>query len=126
MPTFLKKFFPSVYRKEEGLVFTNQYCTFDSQILTLSTPSLYLAALVSCFAASWLTKKIGRKWCIFYGALLFLLGALLNFFATNIYMLIFGRIFLGFGVGFENQVLSHLIISIFDYFHTCGSSLLSG
>lgn len=105
MPNFLNKFFPSVYKKEEGIVPTNQYCTFDSQILTLFTSSLYVAALVSCFVASWLTKKIGRQWCIFYGGVIFLFGALLNFFADNILMLIFGRIFLGFGVGFQNQAV---------------------
>ena len=40
------------------------------------------------------------------GGSLFLLGALLNAFAINVEMLIAGRLFLGFGIGFANQIYS--------------------
>jgi MFS family permease len=47
---------------------------------------------------------------MFVGGLFFLIGALLNGFAHNIEMLIVGRLLLGFGVGYCNQVR---IINIF-------------
>ncbi|CAM8979568.1 unnamed protein product [Rhodiola kirilowii] len=103
MPSFLKKFFPSVYRKEELDTSTNQYCKFDSETLTLFTSSLYLAALCSSIVASTVTRKFGRKLSMFFGGILFCAGAILNGFASAVWMLIVGRILLGFGIGFANQ-----------------------
>ncbi|KAL8118598.1 sugar transport protein 1-like [Apium graveolens] len=103
MPIFLEKFFPAVYRKEEGITSTNQYCKFNSQILTLFTSSLYLAALVACIFASWTTRKWGRKKSMLLGGFLFLVGAIINAAAQNVAMLIIGRVLLGFGIGFANQ-----------------------
>ncbi|KAJ6962503.1 hypothetical protein NC652_001229 [Populus alba x Populus x berolinensis] len=79
MDVFLKDFFPDVYQKESSVKASDdQYCKFDSQILTLFTSSLYLAALVSSIGASMATRK-------------------------NVVMLIVGRLFLGFGIGCANQ-----------------------
>ncbi|KAH6817060.1 sugar transporter 1, partial [Perilla frutescens var. frutescens] len=104
MAPFLKKFFPSVYRREElDIGGTNQYCKFDDTLLTLFTSSLYLAALVASLVAAPMTKKMGRKWSMVAGGLLFLAGAILNGAAQNVGMLIIGRVLLGFGVGFANQ-----------------------
>ncbi|KAJ0973410.1 hypothetical protein J5N97_021369 [Dioscorea zingiberensis] len=103
MDSFLEKFFPSVYIKQQATHSTNQYCKFDSQLLTSFTSSLYLAALVASFFASSVTRVCGRKWSMFGGGLVFLLGAAINGAAKNIAMLIIGRIFLGIGVGFANQ-----------------------
>ncbi|KAJ3681071.1 hypothetical protein LUZ60_015560 [Juncus effusus] len=103
MDPFLKKFFPSVYRKEHEDQSTNQYCKFDSQILTTFTSSLYLAALIASFFASSVTRLFGRRWSMFIGGISFLVGAALNGAAQDIFMLIFGRILLGIGVGFAGQ-----------------------
>lgn len=103
MDPFLKLFFPSVYRKEALDTSTNQYCKFDSQLLTLFTSSLYEAAFFTSFVASSVSKKHGRKVTMFLGGLFFLLGALLNAAAVHISMLILGRILIGIGVGFANQ-----------------------
>ncbi|KAA8547817.1 hypothetical protein F0562_004246 [Nyssa sinensis] len=103
MAPFLSEFFPEVYRKEELDQSTNQYCKFDSVILTLFTSSLYLAALVASFFASRVTSKFGRKKSMIFGGLTFLLGAILNAAAVHISMLIIGRILLGIGVGFSTQ-----------------------
>ncbi|CAI9115049.1 OLC1v1015883C1 [Oldenlandia corymbosa var. corymbosa] len=103
MNPFLKKFFPSVYQKEALDHSTSQYCKFDNQILTLFTSSLYLAALVSSFFGSWVTKKFGRKLTMASGSIVFLVGAALNAAAFHVSMLIVGRILLGIGVGFANQ-----------------------
>ncbi|PKU84602.1 Sugar carrier protein C [Dendrobium catenatum] len=103
MDSFLIKFFPTVYRKEKGETSTNQYCKFDSQVLTMFTSSLYLAALIASFFASGITRVFGRKWSMFTGGTIFLVGAALNGAAMNVAMLIIGRILLGVGVGFTAQ-----------------------
>ncbi|XP_062179262.1 sugar transport protein MST8 [Phragmites australis] len=103
MDPFLTRFFPSVYAKEQEVVETNQYCKFDSELLTLFTSSLYLAALVASLFAGYITKKCGRRVSMLGGGIIFLAGAVLNGFARNVAMLIIGRVFLGIGVGFSNQ-----------------------
>ncbi|KAI3422762.1 MFS domain-containing protein [Psidium guajava] len=104
MDSFLKEFFPSVYQKESSVKPSdNQYCKFNSQILTLFTSSLYLAALVSSIAASSVTRAFGRRFTMLSGGLLFCAGAIINGFAKYVWMLIVGRILLGFGIGCANQ-----------------------
>lgn len=104
MDPFLKKFFPGVYRKKNLDKSSNEYCQYDSQTLTMFTSSLYLAALLSSLVASTVTRRFGRKRSMLFGGLLFLVGALINGFAQHVWMLIVGRILLGFGIGFANQV----------------------
>ena len=114
MDSFLKKFFPSVYAKESSMTPSdNQYCKFDSQILTLFTSSLYLAALISSIGASKITRLFGRRITMLLGGILFFCGAICNAFAQNVWMLIVGRILLGFGIGCINQV--HTITNSFEY-----------
>ncbi|KAK4279609.1 hypothetical protein QN277_011360 [Acacia crassicarpa] len=103
MDSFLVRFFPSVYRQKNLDTSTNEYCQYDSEILTLFTSSLYLAALLSSLVASTMTRKFGRKNSMLIGGVLFFAGALFNAFAQAIWMLIVGRMFLGFGIGFCNQ-----------------------
>jgi MFS family permease len=105
MDSFLIKFFPSVYAKEKEMVETNQYCKFDSELLTLFTSSLYLAALIASLFASVITRKFGRRITMLGGGVIFLVGAILNGAAADVAMLIIGRILLGIGVGFSNQVI---------------------
>ncbi|CAL9043450.1 unnamed protein product [Musa banksii] len=103
MDGFLVKFFPSVYRQEKEDASTNQYCRFDSQLLTAFTSSLYLAALIASFFASTVTRAFGRKWSMFGGGITFLVGAAINGAAESVLMLLLGRILLGVGVGFTTQ-----------------------
>lgn len=103
MPSFLKKFFPSVYRKQQEDKTSNQYCQYDSQTLTMFTSSLYLAALLASLVASIVTRKFGRKLSMLFGGVLFCAGAIINGVAKAVWMLILGRILLGFGIGFANQ-----------------------
>ena len=104
MDPFLSKFFPSVLETEHEDHHESMYCKYDNHLLTLFTSSLYLAALVASFLASAVTRKFGRKISMFLGGLVFLFGAILNGAATNLAMLIIGRLLLGVGVGFANQV----------------------
>jgi MFS transporter, SP family, sugar:H+ symporter len=123
MDPFLEKFFPKVFRKKQMADKNNQYCKYDNQLLQTFTSSLYLAALVSSFFAATVTRVMGRKWSMFAGGLTFLIGAALNGAAENVAMLIVGRILLGIGVGFANQVLYFfvffLISSIYNFFSSC-------
>lgn len=106
MEGFLKEFFPVVYKRTQqtGLQSSNNYCKYNNQWLQLFTSSLYVAALVATFFASYTTKKYGRRFSMFVAGIFFLLGVVLNTVALNLAMLIFGRIALGCGVGFGNQV----------------------
>ncbi|CAI0465901.1 unnamed protein product [Linum tenue] len=105
MDDFLKEFFPDVYTRKQAHLHETDYCKYDNQLLTLFTSSLYFSALLSTFAASHVTRTRGRKASIVVGSISFFLGAILNAGAVNIVMLIFGRILLGFGIGFGNQAV---------------------
>lgn len=110
MVPFLEKFFPHILRKAAATE-VNMYCVYDSQVLTLFTSSLYLAGLVSSLAASRVTAALGRRNTIILGGVIFVVGGALNGGAENIAMLILGRILLGFGVGFTNQVSQSIHVS---------------
>ncbi|KAG4972757.1 hypothetical protein JHK87_029578 [Glycine soja] len=106
MPPFLKKFFPTVYRKtveEKGL--DSNYCKYDNQGLQLFTSSLYLAGLTSTFFASYTTRRLGRRLTMLIAGFFFIGGVVLNAAAQDLAMLIVGRILLGCGVGFANQAV---------------------
>ena len=113
---FLQKCFPSVYHKEALDKSTNQYCKFECH-----TDHVYIFSILGCtcgiVGASWVTKKLGRKISMLIGGLVFLAGAIINAAALNIAMLINGRILLGIGLGFSNQVniksLNYLLFLIF-------------
>lgn len=112
MNPFLHKFFPHVYEQNVTTIkpSTNQYCRFDSQTLTLFTSSLYLAALVASLGASTVTRSFGRRLTMISGGVLFLAGAALNGFAQEVWMLILGRMLLGFGIGCAIQVINIIVI----------------
>lgn len=105
MDDFLEKFFPHVYeKKHSGSLHESHYCKYDDQMLQLFTSSLYLAGLVASLAASFTTRLLGRKASMLIAGLSFLVGSILNAAAVNLAMLIIGRLLLGAGVGFANQV----------------------
>lgn len=104
MDDFLLKFFPKVYTQKNDAS-TDNYCKFDSQLLTLFTSSLYFAGLFASLLASRITKDHGRRVSILAGGLFFLAGSILDGLAQNMGMLLVGRIVLGFGLGFTNQAV---------------------
>ncbi|MBA0806158.1 hypothetical protein Gohar_005623, partial [Gossypium harknessii] len=53
--------------------------------------------------ASWITRGLGRRMTMMFGGLFFAIGAVINGFAENVFMLIIGQVLLGFGIGFANQ-----------------------
>lgn len=103
MDEFLEEFFKTVYDKKKQAHESN-YCKYDNQGLAAFTSSLYLAGLVSTLAASPITRNYGRRASIVCGGVSFFIGAALNAGAVNLAMLLAGRILLGVGIGFGNQV----------------------
>lgn len=104
MEPFLEKFFPKVHAKMREDSHTSNYCKFDSQLLTAFTSSLYIAGVFASLCASWVTHGFGRRISMLLGGASFLAGAAIGGLALNIYMLIIGRVLLGIGIGFTNQV----------------------
>lgn len=109
MESFLKKFFPEVYRQMKGdKVDVSNYCRFDSELLTVFTSSLYVAGLVATLFASSVTTRYGRRASILIGGSVFIAGSVFGGAAVNVYMLLLNRILLGIGLGFTNQVLTYM------------------
>lgn len=104
MESFLKKFFPGVYDEMKQESKTSNYCTFNSQLLTLFTSSFYISGFFASLVASHATARFGRLFSMRAGGAFFFAGAAIGGAATNVYMLILSRILLGFGAGFTNQV----------------------
>lgn len=111
MPGFLKKFFPVVYRKTLDPDINSNYCKYDNQGLQLFTSSLYLAGLTSTFFASYTTRRLGRRLTMLIAGVFFIIGTVFNAAAQDLAMLIIGRIMLGCGVGFANQVVPFVTLS---------------
>lgn len=106
MNEFLEKFFPHILERQQKDVGTNNpYCKYNDQKLQAFTSSLYITALLSTFASSYTTRKYGRKTTMLISGVAFCLGVILTAAAQNLAMLIVGRIFLGWGVGFANQAV---------------------
>ncbi|KAK2980898.1 hypothetical protein RJ640_011372 [Escallonia rubra] len=106
MDDFLKKFFPAVYWRIQEEESKSNYCKYDNQELQLFTSSLYLAGLTATFFASYTTRRLGRRLTMLIAGIFFVMGVILNAAAQDLAMLIIGRILLGCGVGFANQVIN--------------------
>jgi hypothetical protein len=63
------------------------YFKFDSQLLTMFTSPLYLAAPVASLCAASVTRPAGRKWSMFVDGVTFLAGCTLNGASQNVPML---------------------------------------
>ncbi|XP_021823177.1 sugar transport protein 13-like [Prunus avium] len=105
MPGFLKKFYPDVYASTQKQNTNSNYCKYNNQSLQLFTSMLYLAALVASFFASYTTKRLGRKKTMLIAGVFFIVGTVLNAAFNHLSVVILGRILLGCGVGFGNQVV---------------------
>ena len=103
MDPFLERFFPVVFRRKNSASLNN-YCKYDNQALSAFTSILYLSGQVSTLAGAPVTRNYGRRASIICGGISFLIGAALNAAAVNLTTLILGRVMLGVGIGFGNQV----------------------
>jgi MFS family permease len=121
MNDFLIKFFPVVYERKLSAQ-ESDYCKYDNQGLQAFTSSLYIAGLLATFVASYTTRKWGRRATMFIGGTSYLVGSILNAAAQDLAMLIIGRIMLGIGVGFGNQVRPFFLSELHYYFQLQTSS----
>lgn len=104
MDSFLKRFFPEVYRQSQAQdTRVSHYCEFNSELLTMFTSSLYVAGLVATFVAASITRRYGRRVSMLIGGTIFVAGSVFGGAAVNVPMLILNRILLGIGLGFTNQ-----------------------
>lgn len=118
MDDFLGKFFPKVLRDRHN---KDNYCQYNNQGLQAFTSSLYIAGMFSALAASYSTRLLGRTRTMLFAGISIFIGAVLNAAAENLEMLIFGRILLGFGVGFGNQVCCYQLYPESNFTSTrCG------
>jgi len=108
MPSFLKEFFPEIYQWIQEPKNESNYCKYDNQMLQLFTSSLYIAALVASMIASPVTRKLGRKLTMLLAGIFFIAGTALSALAGTLILIILGRIILGCGVGFANQVIIYI------------------
>lgn len=83
---------------------TNAYCKYDDHILALFTSSLFLAAAFAALCGMYTCRKFGRKFTMCLGGTCFLVGTVLVTAAFSTAQLVVGRVVLGVGVGFANQV----------------------
>jgi sugar porter (SP) family MFS transporter len=74
------------------------YFTLTTSTTALNTASVWLGGTLSVVYAK-VPDLVGRKWALFYGAALSIIGAALQAAAQNSSMFIFSRILIGFGTG---------------------------
>jgi len=111
MDSFLKEFYPEVYQNHNNI--NDQYCKFDSPILTWFVSSLYLAAMIGSLLASTFTRLFGRLETMFFGNLFFHLGMML--WCLHQEQLMVGCVFLGFGIGWTFQVIIKTDLRFFSH-----------
>lgn len=105
MDSFLKEFFPDVYRGRRS---KNNYCRYEDQFLQFYTSSLYLAALLSCITTPYPSRVWGRRKTILLSGIIFMVGTCIGAGALNIGMLLSGRILQGLAIGMSVQVCLQL------------------
>lgn len=61
--------------------------------------SMMLGAAIGAIGSGWLSFKLGRRYSLMVGSILFVVGSVLSAFSPNVETLIFSRALLGFAVG---------------------------
>lgn len=110
MDSFLKEFFPKVYRRMLEDKDISNYCKFDSQLLTTFTSSMYTSGLITTFFASSFTEKFGRRLSMLFGGATFVTGSAIGGAAVNLFMVLLARVLLGVALGFSTQVRTQSLI----------------
>ncbi|KAL0457237.1 UNVERIFIED_CONTAM: Sugar transport protein 8 [Sesamum latifolium] len=123
MDEFLMKFFPKVHERKLH-AHENNYCKYDDEMLQLFTSSLYIAALVASFFASKACSLLGRRPTILMASLFFIAGSIFCGAANAKWMLIFGRVLFGIGVGFGNEAVPLFLSEIAPIHHRGAVNIL--
>lgn len=101
MKGFLRKFFPG---EKVDDINDSRYCQNDYWGLQLFTSSVYLAGMAATVVSAYTTRRFGRRMSMLIAGIFFLCGTAFSAAAKDLPMLIIGRLLLGFGLGFGNQV----------------------
>ena len=67
--------------------------------LGLYSAAYFLPSVVTSYVGDYISSRFGRRWAVFVGMGLMLIGGLLNALAVNIAMWLCGRVVIGSGVG---------------------------
>lgn len=75
------------------------YFTLTTATLSLNTASVWIGSILAGGMYAKVPDWIGRKWALFFGAILTIFGVIIQTAAQNIAMFVVARILIGFGTG---------------------------
>lgn len=75
------------------------YFTLNTTTLSLNTASVWVGGIVAGFFAGQMTDWLGRKWAMFWSAVICIIGAIIQTCAMNIAMFVAARIIIGLASG---------------------------
>lgn len=75
------------------------YFTLTTATLALNTASVWMGSVICGIVYAKVPDWIGRKWALFFGAILTIIGVIIQTAAQNIAMFVIARIIIGFGTG---------------------------
>ncbi|KAJ9614905.1 hypothetical protein H2204_014304 [Knufia peltigerae] len=75
------------------------YFTLTTATLSLNTASVWLGSVIAGLFFGKVPDWVGRKWALFFGAVLTIIGVIIQAAAQNIAMFVVARIIVGFGTG---------------------------
>ncbi|HGX7069885.1 TPA: arabinose-proton symporter AraE [Shigella flexneri] len=82
-----------------ALPFITDHFVLTSRLQEWVVSSMMLGAAIGALFNGWLSFRLGRKYSLMAGAILFVLGSIGSAFATSVEMLIAARVVLGIAVG---------------------------
>ena len=82
-----------------ALPFLTDHFSLSSRAQEWVVSSMMLGAALGSLFNGWLSHRLGRKYSLLAGAILFIAGSLGSAFATNLEVLLFARVILGVAVG---------------------------
>lgn len=90
----------SGYRRyRRGAAFITDHFVLTSRLQEWVVSSMMLGAAIGALFNGWLSFRLGRKYSLMAGAILFVLGSLGSAFASSVEVLIGARVILGVAVG---------------------------
>ena len=82
-----------------ALPFITDHFTLSSRLQEWVVSSMMLGAAIGALFNGWLSFRLGRKYSLMVGAILFVAGSIGSAFATNVEVLLLSRVLLGVAVG---------------------------
>lgn len=78
-------------------VVIDDYFSLTTATESLNTATLYIGGAASCFCWGWLTDEYGRRFALFWAAIITVVAAIIQAASVNIGMFCTARIIVGFG-----------------------------